>query len=185
MGNRNSWGRWEVSVIFVLFLRLFVCFYPNHWLMRASLSHIWLYFGNINLVCRIHYHPWILKTMTRPISAFVVWGNLGLGVTAFGSETGQQGLFVLWISDYNNACQIALCFMPKHAATSEGKVPLYWEPSDMLWCTKECSEWISILRKHVSSWLEMTPSAFRNQSCWIFVEAVELVNLVHCLFKIA
>lgn len=66
-------------------------------------------------------------------------------MSAFGSETSQQGLFVFWISDYNNACQIAFCFMPMHAATSEGKVPLYWEPSDKSWRPKEYYEWFSIL----------------------------------------
>lgn len=74
------------------------------------------------------------------ISICSVGKNLGFSVMAFGSETGQQGLFVFRISDYNNACQIALRFMPMHAATSEGKDPLYREPSDMLWCAKECSE---------------------------------------------
>lgn len=82
--------------------------------------------------------PSILKTKTGPVSAFAVWENVGCSVSAFGSETSQQGLFVFCISDYNNACQIALCFMPMHAATSEGKVPFYRGPSDKSWRPKEC-----------------------------------------------
>lgn len=84
--------------------------------------------------------PYILETKTRPPSAFVVWEILGFSVLAFGCETSQQGLFVFWISDYNSACQIAFCFMPMHAAISEGKDPLYWEPYDQLWQLKGYNE---------------------------------------------
>lgn len=87
--------------------------------------------------------PYILETKTRPPSAFVVWEILGLSLLAFGCEISQQGLFVFWISDYNRACQIAFCFMPMHAAISEGKDPLYWEPYDQLWQLKGTNhEWL-------------------------------------------
>lgn len=119
----------------------FFCLYSNYG--RVPSSHTWLYFRIINLVS---FYPSILKTKTGPVSAFAVWENVGCSVSAFGSETSQQGLFVFCISDYNNACQIALCFMPMHAATSEGKVPFYRGPSDKSWRPKECCGWFSVLR---------------------------------------
>lgn len=73
MGNKTAAAGERYLCSFCL--RLFG-FYPNHRLMRVSLSHIWLYFGKINLMCLIHYHPWILKTMTGPVSAFVVWEKI-------------------------------------------------------------------------------------------------------------
>lgn len=39
-------------------------------------------------------YPCASKTDTGPVSAFVVWENLGFGTSDFGSETSQQGLFV-------------------------------------------------------------------------------------------
>lgn len=150
-GKWKSCGRWEGSAISLF---IFCCFYSNWQFDHHTSGFI---SGTLTLLSVS-----IPKTKTGPVSVFVVWENLGFGVSAFGSETSQQGLFVFWISDYSNACQIAFCFMPMHAATSEGKVPLYWEPSDKWWRL-----WFSVLSKSGASLLKVSWNYF-----WIRLKTV-------------
>lgn len=135
--------------------------------------------------------PYTLETKTQPPSVFVVWEILGFSVLAFGCETSQQGVFVFWISDYNSACQIAFCFMPMHAAISEGKDPLYWAPYDQLWQLKGYNELLLILSRSGQSILE-TCNNFRTASWSLGLESKnELVKkisrvlqtLIYFIFK--
>lgn len=149
----------------------------NHGRLGVLVSHIWLHFGTFTPFSPFS-SPYTLETKTQPPSAFVVWEILGFSVLAFGCETSQQGVFVFWISDYNSACQIAFCFMPMHAAISEGKDPLYWAPYDQLWQLKGYNELLLILSRSGQSTLE-TCNNFRTASWSLGLESKnELVKKI-------